>query len=103
MAIVAPPVEKPLVRTHPLSGRKSLYLGEHGCFVAGMPEAEGRAFVAQLNAHASRPEFVYTHKWSVGDLVMWDNRSTMHQATAFDTAHDRRVLRRTTMLESGPV
>ncbi len=99
----APPVEKPLVRVHPLSGRKSLYLGEHGCTVVGMPEDEGRDFVTKLNAHASSAEFVYTHKWRPCDLVMWDNRSTMHQATAFDTARDRRVLRRTTVQEKGPI
>ncbi len=99
----APPVEKPLVRVHPLSGRKSLYLGEHGCYVVGMPEAEGRDLVNNLNAHASEARFVYTHQWRKRDLVMWDNRSTMHRATLFDTARDRRVLRRTTVQEDGPI
>ena len=72
----APPVEQPLVRTHPLTGRKAIYLGEHGCYVAGMPEAEGRAFVADINRHATRPEFVYSHRWRPRDLVLWDNRCT---------------------------
>lgn len=99
----APPVEQPLVRYHPLTGRKSIYLGDHGCFVAGMAEAEGRAFVQEMNAHATRPEFVYIHRWRPRDLVLWDNRCTLHKATDFDFARERRVIRRTTVLEKGPL
>jgi taurine dioxygenase len=91
----APPVEHPLVRTHPESGRKCLYISHHAMRIVGMDEAEGAALLEELMAHATRPEFVYTHRWKQGELVMWDNRCTMHKATGYDAARERRVMNRT--------
>ena len=95
----APPVEHPIVRVHPATGRTALYLGEHAAYAAGMPEAEGRALVADLNERATAPQLIYRHRWRRRDLVMWDNRCVLHRATPFDTAHESRVLRRTTVVE----
>ncbi len=93
-----PPVEHPVVRVHPETGRKTIYLGHHAARIAGMPPAEGEALVAEINRLATRPAFVYRHVWRVGDLVVWDNRCTLHSATPFDAATERRVIRRTTVL-----
>jgi len=70
----------PLVRTHPETGRKALYLGNHATHIVGLPEAESASTLAELLAHATRPRFVYRHRWRVGDLVMWDNRCLLHRA-----------------------
>lgn len=94
----APPVEHPLVRRHPESGRLGFYLGEHATHIRGMPLAEGRALVERLNAHITSAPFVYRHRWEIGQLVVWDNRAVLHKATEFDTARHARVLRRTTTL-----
>jgi alpha-ketoglutarate-dependent 2,4-dichlorophenoxyacetate dioxygenase len=97
-----PGAEHPLVRTHPDTARKSLYIGNHSTGVVGMPEAEGRALLAELLAHATQPRFVYTHRWRLGDLVMWDNRCLLHRAVLnYDTAKDRRVMHRSVV--EGPV
>jgi alpha-ketoglutarate-dependent 2,4-dichlorophenoxyacetate dioxygenase len=91
-----PPVPQVVVRTIPESGRKSLYLASHAGRIFGMPEDEGRALIDQLTAHATQRQFVYTHRWRVNDLVMWDNRCTMHRGRPYaDT--QRRVLHRTTV------
>jgi alpha-ketoglutarate-dependent taurine dioxygenase len=63
--------------------------------IVGLDEAEGAALLEELMAHATRPEFVYTHRWKQGELVMWDNRCTMHKATGYDAARERRVMNRT--------
>ena len=91
----APPVEHPLVRTHPESGRKCLYISHHAMRIVGMPEADGAALLEELMAHATRPEFVYAHRWRQGEVVMWDNRCTMHKATGYDAKGERRVMNRT--------
>jgi len=79
---------------HPESGRRSLFLGERVRNIAGMTEAESRPIVDFLNAHAVREEFVYRHRWSLDDLVLWDNRCTMHFAVGdFDPAQPRHMLR----------
>jgi taurine dioxygenase len=91
----APPVEHPLVRTHPESGRKCLYISHHAMRIANMPEAEGVALLEELMAHATQPQFVYAHRWKQGELVMWDNRCTMHKATGYDAKGERRVMNRT--------
>src|SRR5262245_25144172 len=70
----------PLVRTLPRSGRRSLYLASHASRIVDWPIAEGRLLLLDLTEHATRPEFVYRHAWRVGDLVIWDNRATMHRA-----------------------
>jgi alpha-ketoglutarate-dependent 2,4-dichlorophenoxyacetate dioxygenase len=91
-----PPVPQALVRHHPASGRSSLYLASHASHVIGWPVAEGRALIEELIAFATQPQFVYQHRWAVGDVVMWDNRCTMHRGRPYDDAQ-RRVLHRTTV------
>jgi len=91
-----PPAVWPLAQTHPGSGRKLLFVGVHAREIIGWPVAEGRMFLSDLLEHATRREFVYTHEWQVGDLVMWDNRSTLHRGRRYDIG-ERRELRRTTI------
>ena len=98
-----PPVTHPLVRTH-ANGRKSLYISGTNCYYAGgLPLEEGKALHAELMDHGTRDDFVYKHKWTAGDLVMWDNRPTMHRATAYDTARYRRNMQRTEIMGVEPV
>ena len=92
-----PPVPQVLVRTHPESGRKSLYLASHAGRIFGMGEEEGRALIDQLVAHATQPQFVYTHRWRVHDLVIWDNRCTMHRGADFDDLRWKRDMQRATV------
>ena len=92
-----PPVPQALVRVIAESGRKSLYLASHAGRIFGMPEAEGRALIDQLIEHATRRQFVYTHRWRVNDLVIWDDRCTMHRGTAFDDLRFRRDVQRATV------
>ena len=94
-----PPVPQVMVRTIPESGRKSLYLASHAGRILGMPEAEGRALIDQLIAHATQRQFVYTHRWRVHDLVMWDNRCTMHRGTEFDDLRWKRDVQRATVCD----
>ena len=94
-ARIFPPVQWPLVRVHPGSGRKVLFVGIHCTKVIGMTLAEGRMLLSELMEHATQRELVYRHEWSVGDLVMWDNRCTLHRGRRFDLAA-RRELRRVT-------
>jgi alpha-ketoglutarate-dependent 2,4-dichlorophenoxyacetate dioxygenase len=97
-----PPVPQKVVRTIPESGRTALLIGNHATHVIGWPVEEGEKFLADLNAFAAQPQFIYTHKWSVGDLVIWDNRCTLHRATGYDVFRHKRDLRRTTINEYGP-
>ena len=91
-----PPVDHPLVRTHPDTGAKTLYIGNHASHILGMPEEEGEALLFELLEHATQPQFVYTHHWRDGDLVMWDNRVLLHRALAnYEMTRHRRVLHRT--------
>jgi taurine dioxygenase len=88
-------VDHPLVRTHPETGAKALYLGNHSSHILGWPVAEGRSLLDQLLAHATQPQFTYAHRWQVGDLVIWDNRCLLHRAVAnFNLSRDRRILHR---------
>lgn len=97
------PVDHPLVRTHPETGCKALYLGNHASHILDLPIAEGRALLDQLLLHATQPEFVYTHRWRVGDLVMWDNRCLLHRAVAnFEMNKERRILHRTVVRGTVP-
>jgi alpha-ketoglutarate-dependent 2,4-dichlorophenoxyacetate dioxygenase len=89
----------PLVRTIPRSGRRSLYVASHASRIIDWPVPEGRLLLRDLIEHATQPEFVYRHTWRVGDLVIWDNRATMHRARPFDDAKYRRELRRVTTLD----
>ncbi|MFZ3234397.1 MAG: TauD/TfdA family dioxygenase [Stellaceae bacterium] len=95
-----PPSRQRLVRRHPGSGRKTVYLSAHASHVVGWPVADGRVLLYDLNLHATRPEFVYSHKWRVGDLVIWDNRDTMHRGRPHDETEPR-DLRRATTLDVG--
>jgi alpha-ketoglutarate-dependent 2,4-dichlorophenoxyacetate dioxygenase len=93
------PVRQPLVRTHPRSGRRSVFLASHIGRIIGWPIPEARAFIRDLTEQATQPAFVYRHVWQPFDLVMWDNRSTMHRARRYDAATVR-DMRRTTV--AGP-
>jgi len=90
------PVPQLMVRTHPGSGRKSIYLSSHAGRIRGMEEPEARMLLLDLSEFATQPQFVYTHTWKVGDLVMWDNRCTMHRARRYDHTQVR-DMRRTTV------
>ena len=90
-----PPVDHPLVRTHPDTGKKALYLGNHALRIAQMDEAEGAALLAELLDHATGPRFTHAHRWRQGDLVMWDNRATLHRAVAnYEMNRHRRIMHR---------
>ena len=91
-----PPVPQRLVRTHPGSHRKTLYLASHASHVVGMPVPDGRLLLLDLIEHATQPQFVHAHRWREGDLVIWDNRCTMHRARPFDTTKVRDLRRVTT-------
>src|SRR5262245_31832369 len=90
------PVRQRLVRTHPVTGRKSLYLSSHAGTILGWPVPEARDFLRDLTEHATQRELVYTHRWRQYDLVMWDNRQTMHRVRRFDETQPR-DMRRTTV------
>jgi alpha-ketoglutarate-dependent 2,4-dichlorophenoxyacetate dioxygenase len=94
-----PPVPQALVRHHRYSGRTSLYLASHASHIIGWPVEEGRALIEELIAFATEPQFVYQHRWTVGDLVIWDNRCTMHRGRPYDDTQ-RRVLHRTTVSDT---
>ena len=89
----------PLVRTLPRAGRRSLYLASHASRIVEWPVPEGRLLLRDLIEHATQPEFVYRHAWQVGDLVIWDNRATMHRGRPYDDVKYRRELRRVTTLD----
>lgn len=91
-----PPAIWPLIQTHPGSGRKLLFVGVHAQRIVDWPIAEGRIFLLDLLEHATQRHLVYSHKWTEGDLVMWDNRSTLHRGRRYDL-NQRRELRRTTL------
>ena len=91
-----PPVPQALVRHHRYSGRTSLYLASHASHIIGWPVEKGRALIEELVVFATQSQFVYRHRWTVGDLVIWDNRCTMHRGRPYDDTQ-RRVLHRTTV------
>lgn len=99
----APPVEHPVVRRHPETGRACLYLGDHAESIVGMPYDEGRAFIDELNALAVHADLTYEHRWQPHQLLVWDNRCLMHRATEYDPHTERRVVRRCTVLGEEPV
>ncbi len=92
-----PPVPQVLVRTIPQNGRKSLYVASHAGRIWGMPDSEGRALIDELIAHVTQRQFVYTHRWRPHELVMWDNRCTMHRGTDFEDLRWVRDMRRVTV------
>jgi alpha-ketoglutarate-dependent taurine dioxygenase len=98
-----PPVDHPLVRTHPETGKKALYLGNHASHILGMAEPEGKALLDELLEHTTKQEFVYTHRWRKGDLVIWDNRCLLHRAVAnYEISKHRRVLHRSVVRGTVP-
>jgi alpha-ketoglutarate-dependent 2,4-dichlorophenoxyacetate dioxygenase len=96
-----PPVPQRLVRRHPGSGRRSIFLSAHAGAIRGMPMPEARALLRDLTEHATQRSFVYAHEWQIGDLVMWDNRAMMHRARRYDPA-EVRELHRTTVADDRP-
>ena len=96
------PVRHRLVRTHPVTGRKSLYLSAHIGGIVGWPVPEARAFIRDLTEHATQPQFVHAHQWKPWDLVIWDNRTTMHRARRYNDLKDIRDMRRSTVRGDGP-
>ena len=97
-----PPVDHPIVRTHPDTGRKCVFLGDHAEYVVGMAYDEGRDLIEELNALIVHPDLVYEHHWRPGQLLVWDNRCVTHRATEYDPATQRRVIRRCTVLGEVP-
>jgi alpha-ketoglutarate-dependent 2,4-dichlorophenoxyacetate dioxygenase len=95
------PVPQVMVRTHPGSGRKSIYLSSHAGRIRGMEDPEARMLLLDLSEFATQPQFVHTHIWKVGDLVMWDNRCTMHRAREYDETQVR-DMHRTTVSDGRP-
>jgi taurine dioxygenase len=99
-----PDIAHPIVRTHPHTGRKSLYVTKGECIgIEGVPEDEGRAVIAELHEHCIKPEFLYRHVWQAGDLLMWDNATAMHLAICDYALPQRRLMHRTTVIGSVPV
>jgi taurine dioxygenase len=92
-----PPVAHPIVRTHPETGRKAIFLGDHAESIEGMDYAAGRQMIEELNQVITPRSSVYTHKWSQRECMVWDNRALLHRATGFDTARHTRVMRRCTI------
>ena len=98
-----PEVEMPVVRTHPVTGRRALFVNEaHTSHIAGLPSEESEALLAELYRHLVRPEFRYTHRWQPGDLLMWDNCAVQHKATFDYDLPLRRLMHRTTVRGSAP-
>lgn len=95
-----PPAEHKIAQTHPTSGRKTLYLASHASHILGMPIDEGRALLKELSDFATQRQFVFRHKWTRGDVVIWDNRCVMHRATPFADLKYARDMRRTTCREN---
>jgi taurine dioxygenase len=91
----------PIARTHPVTGAKALYINEFVTDLAGLARPEARVLIDELVAHATDDRFVYAHKWQAGDLVIWDNRSTMHRASPYDQKHSR-LMHRTTICGDTP-
>ena len=98
-----PPVDHPIIRTHPETGRKSIYAGGFCMGVVGMEQAEALEFLDELEDFMTQPQFLYTHQWRAGDVVFWDNRCTMHHATMYDSKKYTRHMHRTTIKGDKPV
>jgi taurine dioxygenase len=97
-----PPVDHPVVRTHPETERKCLFLGDHAEYIVGMDYDEGRELIEELNALAVHPDLTYAHRWRPGQLILWDNRCLLHRATEYDVQREPRVIRRCTVLGEVP-
>ena len=99
-----PDIAHPIIRTHPHTGRKALYVTAGECIgIEGMPDDEALDLIAELDTHCVKPEFCYRHRWRVGDLVMWDNASAMHLAICDYALPERRLMHRTTVIGTQPI
>jgi alpha-ketoglutarate-dependent 2,4-dichlorophenoxyacetate dioxygenase len=96
-----PPSRQVLVRNIPESHRKAIYIASHAMRIIGMSDLEGVALLDELMAHATQPQFIYSHRWRVGDLVIWDNRCTLHRGTDYDEKRFKRDMRRATVSDIG--
>ncbi len=99
----APPVDHPLVRTHPDTGARTLYIGNHASHILGQERTEGEALLADLERHATQDQFIYRHSWRDNDVLMWDNRCTIHCVMPYDAARERRVVCRAVVQGDRPV
>ena len=99
----APPVVHPLARTHPVTGRKCIYAGSHVSHIVDMDKEEGQKLLDELETHSTQAKYIYTHKWQVDDVMMWDNRSTMHCVTPYDAALEKRAVHRVVVKGDKPV
>lgn len=97
-----PPVHRPLVRIHPPTGRKAIYIASHASHIVGMNVPDGKMLIRELLEHCTQPEFVHTHRWEVGDVLIWDNRCTMHRGRPYDDKLHRRDMRRATVEDTDP-
>ena len=97
-----PPVEHPLLRTHPPTGRRGIYIGGHVDRIVGLSDDESAELIERLMTHTTQPQFVYEHTWQPGDLLIWDNRATLHRATEYDTAGESRIMRRAVVTGDAP-
>ena len=91
-----------MVRTHPESKKKILFLGDHAEYIKNMDYKKGRSLIEELNTKSIIPGFVYTHQYQSGDVIIWDNRRMLHKGMPYNTAKDKRVMRRTTILGEVP-
>jgi taurine dioxygenase len=98
-----PPVDHPIIRIHPETGRPCVFLGDHAWRVQGKPLEEGRRLIEDLNARIIDPSHVYTHRWRPGDLLVWDNRCMLHKAEPYDVTNEARVMRRCTVVGEVPI
>ena len=97
-----PPVPQRLIRELPETGEKTLFLGAHASHIIGWPVERGSALLDQLLEWTTQPQFIYKHSWKQKDLVLWDNRCSLHRGRPWDAVNYRRVMRRTTLLGDGP-
>jgi taurine dioxygenase len=97
-----PPVDHPIIRTHPETGRKCVFLGDHAENIADMDYTDGRRFIEELNERVVKLARTHTHRWRLRDFMIWDNRCLMHKAGSYDTAREPRVIRRCTILGEVP-
>ena len=97
-----PPVEHPILRTHPDTNRKSLYLGDHAEYIKDVSYEEGRQWIDELNTIGAEDELVYRHQWSDHDFLVWDNRCLLHKVMEYDAATEKRIVRRCTVIDPRP-
>ena len=96
-----PPAFQPVVRVHPDTGKKNLFVGAHAFRIEGMTDEDGGALIQELVEFATAPAFTYQHRWAVNDLVIWDNRRVLHRGRPYDPDHERRVMHRVTIEGKG--